>query len=260
MPTAHHGMDAKNLRQRQNAGNIPMDATGKRERQVRPTDNGVRAVLSSGRSEYLSGYTVREIPKKDTHDLILNVHYAKRMPPIMFAFGLFLEDRLKGIVTYGMPVSRTLCSGVCGEKWKSNVIELNRLVLVDNQQNEASRLVSGSLKLIPGPRVVVSYADSSQDHVGYVYQATNFLYTGSTTPRTDIAVIGLEHMHSKAICNMVRNDPRPEHEALKAMFGDRLIRRPRSVKHRYVYFIGNRKERKELKQDLRYAIQQYPKK
>lgn len=204
-------------------------------------------------------YKVREIAKKETHFLLLNVHYAKRIPPMSYAFGLYFGDVLKGVVTYGMPASPSLCKGVCGEEWRKNVLELNRLCLVDNLPNEASRLVGASLKLLPSPTVVVSYADSSQRHIGFIYQATNFIYTGMTVKRTEWAVKGLEHMHTKAICNTVAKSCKPPLEALKEMYGDRFYYRNRSQKYRYVFMVGNKREKKTLIDALRYSVLPYPK-
>jgi len=116
---------------------------------------------------------------------ILRKHYAKRLPSISYAFGLYEDGVLIGIVTYGMPASNQLCEGVCGIENKQKVIELNRLCLQDNSKNQASFLVANSIKLLPKPTIIVSYADTAQGHIGYVYQATNFLFTGTTKERTD---------------------------------------------------------------------------
>lgn len=204
-------------------------------------------------------YTVRQIDKRDTHWLLLNVHYARRIPPMSYAYGLFLDNELKGVVTYGMPASPSLCKGVAGDKWRKHVLELNRLCLVDNLPNEASRLVGASLKLLPKPLVVVSYADTAQSHTGYIYQATNFLYTGITVKRTEWAVRGLEHMHTKAISNTVAHLDMPPLQAVKEIYGDRFYYRERSQKHRYVFLVGNKTQRKELQQALRYPSLPYPK-
>lgn len=201
----------------------------------------------------MSEYQVREIPKNQTHDLLLNVHYAKRIPPISFAFGLFKLEKLVGVVTFGVPASPPLCKGICGQEFRHLVLELNRLCLVNNAKGEASRLVGASLRLLPKPRIIVSYADTAQDHVGVVYQATNFIYTGKTKPRTELAVKGLEHMHSKALSNLANKQ-----ELLKK-YGDRVYQRPRSVKHRYIYFIGSKKDRANFMQNLRYSVLPYPK-
>ena len=187
-----------------------------------------------------SEYEVVQIPYSATKDWILNIHYAKRMPSISFAYGLYRYDEMVGMVSYGTPASPFLCKGICGEEHKKSVIELNRLVLKDNLPNEASFLVSRSLKLLPKPKVVVSYADTAQDHAGIIYQACNFLFTGTTKPRTDMA--GSEGKHSR-------------HH-----LGDRKNRINRSAKHRYVYFIGSKKDKKTLRNALRYTIEDnYPK-
>ena len=187
-----------------------------------------------------SEYEVVQIPYSATKDWILNIHYAKRMPSISFAYGLYRHDEMVGMVSYGTPASPFLCKGICGEEHKKNVIELNRLVLKDNLPNEASFLVSRSLKLLPRPKVVVSYADTAQDHAGIIYQACNFLFTGTTKPRTDMA--GKDGKHSR-------------HH-----LGDRQNRINRSAKHRYVYFIGSKKDKKILRNALRYTIEDtYPK-
>ena len=140
-------------------------------------------------------YMIRPIPKTDSHYFLLNVHYAHRIPSISYAYGLFEYGELNGVITYGTPPSSTLCKGICGAVWEHNVLELNRLVLRNNKPNEASRLVGGSLKLLPKPSVVVSFADTAQKHQGIVYQATNFIYTGLSAKFVDPVVKGLEHQH-----------------------------------------------------------------
>jgi hypothetical protein len=184
---------------------------------------------------------VKQITYNDTKPFILGIHYAKRMPSISFAFGLFDDEKLIGMVSFGSPASAPLCKGICGEENKKKVIELNRLVLLDNEKNQASFLVSRAIKMLPRPKIIVSYADTAQGHVGYVYQATNFLFTGTSKPRTDMAAANGKH---------------PRHH-----LGDRTKRIARSAKHRYVYIHGSRSERKSLLSALKYKIvKEYPKK
>ena len=189
----------------------------------------------------MNNYSVQQIEYKDTKHLILNVHYAKRMPSISFAYGLFEEKDFVGLVSYGSPASPSLCKGILGEEYRDQVIELNRLVLVNNKRNEASYLVAQSLKLLPKPRCIVSYADTHQGHAGCIYQASNFLFTGTTKARTDMA--GKNGKHSR-------------HH-----LGDRTNRVYRSAKHRYVTFIGDKKQKKGYLKLLNYPIiKEYPKK
>jgi len=185
-------------------------------------------------------YEVSQITYQDTKPFILDIHYAHRMPSISYAYGLFLNGELEGIVSYGSPASPWLCKGIAGEQYKKEVIELNRLVLKNNRKNEASVLVSKSLTLLPKPKIVVSYADTAQGHTGYIYQATNFYFTGTTKPRTDIA--SLNGKHSR------------HHD------GDKSKRVARSAKHRYVFFVGSKTQKKKYLKNLRYKISSYPKK
>lgn len=61
------------------------------------------------------------------------------------------------------------------------VCELTRIALREHQ-TPVSRLVAISLKLLkrqcPDLRLVVSYADANQGHLGGVYQAGNWIYVG----------------------------------------------------------------------------------
>ena len=196
-------------------------------------------------------YTVERISYQSTKPFILDIHYAKRMPSISYAFGLHLDNDLVGVVTYGSPPSQSLCKGIAGEKNRSKVIELNRLVLKNNQKNEASFLVGASLKMLPKPSLVVSYADTSQNHTGYIYQATNFSYTGLSDKRTEWRMHD-NNKHSKTICEQYSLQYRKSNPK---MFY--VTDRPR--KHRYIYLIGDKKDKKKLKKDLKYPILNYPK-
>ena len=178
---------------------------------------------------------VHVIGIEQARPFILKKHYAKRMPNVMFSFGGYIGTDLVGIVTYGMPPSPSLCKGVCGDEHKGKVIELNRLVV---DRGSASELIGKSLKQLPTPKIVVSYADTGMGHVGYVYQATNWLYTGFTKERTDMLS---ESGHSR-------------HN-----LGDRNLRQVRTSKHRYVYFLGNHKQKKEFIRSLNYKPRKYPK-
>ncbi len=169
---------------------------------------------------------------------ILQKHYAKRLPSISYAFGLYDDIELIGIVTFGMPASNSLCEGVCGVENKQLVIELNRLCLQDNSKNQASFLVANAIKLLPKPMIIVSYADTAQGHIGYVYQATNFIFTGTTKERTDMdAGDGKHSRHG--------TDP--------------SIRKFRSAKHRYIFIHGTKYQKKKLRDALKYKEEPYPK-
>jgi len=192
----------------------------------------------------MKNYKVIKIQKGLCYDLIERSHYLKRLPSITYAFGLYNNNELVGACTFGSPPSLNLCEGVCGKEFKSEVLELNRLFLVNNQKNLASFFVSRALKMLPKPSIVVSYADKNSGHCGYVYQATNFIYTGLSEKRTDLkSDTGL---HSRTNWRNAKKGDLREH-----------VERPR--KHRYIYIVGSKSERNLRRQKLNYKILNYPK-
>lgn len=199
---------------------------------------------------------VHRIAPKDTYDWLLNKHYLRRVPSISFAFGLFADSKMIGIATFGTPVSSTLLKGVCGECWKSYVIELNRVCVQEpHEKNATSFLVANAMKQLPKPKIVVSYADNSKGHNGYIYQACNFIYTGLSTLTYDPVIIGQEGKHhgtSGAGRGMTKAQ-------MLEKFGDRVSWKPRDRKHRYVFFCGSATQKKKMFKALRYKILEYPK-
>lgn len=202
-------------------------------------------------------YDVKAIDTYLCKEWCLKKHYAKRLPPIEYAFGVYDSNGLmQGIVTYGTPVSSTL-RDLWDNKYK--LMELNRLVINEGlEKNLLSYFVSRSLEKLPKPLVIVSYADTSQNHHGYIYQATNWIYTGLSIPFKDIAVKGLENQHHTTIEDLARGATNRT-EKLKEIFGDRLYYVERPQKHRYFYFVGNKRDKTEMKKMLPYDVKPYPK-
>ena len=200
---------------------------------------------------------VQSITFDDVKPWLLQRHYAKRLCPVSFAFGAFRGSELIGVVTYGTPVSSPLRVGICGSDWASSVLELNRLCC-ENSANIASQLIALSLVRLPKPSVIVSFADCAQGHVGYVYQATNFIYTGLSAKRTDWKLRGQEHLHGATVADMSRGQENRA-QYMREQFGDDFYLADRPRKHRYVYLLGNHKQKKQMRQSLRYAVEPYPK-
>lgn len=122
----------------------------------------------------------------------------------------------------------------------------------------ASKIVGRSLQMIPRPSIVVSYADTAQGHVGYVYQATNFTYTGLSAKRTDWKVKGKEHLHGATVADESRGQANRA-QWMREKYGDDFYLEDRPRKHRYIYICANKRDRKAILNDLRYEIEDYPK-
>lgn len=200
---------------------------------------------------------IKPIERAACEHFILNVHYAKRWPSISYAFGLFEDEELIGVVTYGTPPSSPLRRGIAGDEYKSDILELNRLCLKYNRKNEASQLIGGSFKLLPKNKIIVSFADTSMGHEGKVYQATNFLYCGLSAKRTDWKVRGKEHLHGQTIADEFRG-VKNRAEAMREKYGDDFYLKPRPRKHRYLYILGSKTYKKAVQRSIKYPVVPYP--
>ena len=169
-------------------------------------------------------------------------HYAGRKPQVTKAFGWYEDDKLVAVCTFGKPASPQLCDGICGKEFSSSVYELNRLVRIEDFDGQLSQFIAGCLRELKKENwIVVSYADSGMTHHGYIYQASNFLYTGCTKQRTDRYVEGKHSRHADF------DNPKG-------------IRQVRTAKHRYVYFCtSDKKLKRQWKEALNYPILPYPK-
>lgn len=209
-------------------------------------------------------YSVISIPSEQTHEWLLKKHYAHRIPSITYAFGLYDKNAiLSGVCCFGFPMASEL-QNACSGKFK--VIELNRLVIDHGlEKNTLSYFVGKCLKLLPSPIICVSYADTGMSHFGYIYQATNWIYTGLGAGGWGWAVKGLEHMHHTSIVEDSvgryedRGTDKSLEELLKEKYGDRLYKKKESAKHRYFFFCGNRADKKVFLANFKYTQKPYPK-
>jgi hypothetical protein len=186
-------------------------------------------------------YSVKPIKPFETHEWLLKKHYARRIPSISYAFGLYDSDGiLQGVCTFGKPASPTLCDGVCGSEYSVFVYELNRLVIDESApKNTASYFVSKCISMVSDTLILVSYADKDMGHIGLVYQASNWIYTGDTKERTDIG--SEDGTHSRHYDKTIDY---------------KINRKKRSSKYRYIYFVNCSKK---IRSALNYPILPYPK-
>jgi len=187
-------------------------------------------------------FEYKQITNSEAIKFILPRHYSGRKPNAQHSFGVFKNGELKACVTFGVPASNHLCRGICGEQHKKQVLELNRLCRTDDFSEPLSKLIGFALRELGkiGNFVIIAYSDTAMHHIGYIYQATNFLYLGKTKSRTDKCYGNGRHARHATSANEVY----------------RVIR---SSKHRYVTFIGRRKFKKEALKNLKYKISPYPK-
>lgn len=200
----------------------------------------------------LKQYTISPISYKLAMQMVIDNHYLHRKAPCSFSFGLFLNNEILGVIVYGTPSSAPLRKGIAGEENKNNVIELTRLWVHDSvPRNGESYLIGRTIPKV-NKEIIVSFAEAGQGHVGYVYQATNWIYTGLSAKRTNWTVTGIDK-HCQTLADKFTS------KEIRERYGDRfsLIDRPR--KHRYIYINAKGIRKKELLSKIKYPIFPYPK-
>lgn len=197
-------------------------------------------------------FKVDRVPYSEVKEWILYKHYAHRIPPIVHSFGLFRDGVLEGVVTFGPPASHDLIVGAMGEEYTFKFLELNRLVVNDGlPKNALSYFVSQALARLPRPLAIISYADSGMGHHGYIYQATNWVYTGLSNPAVDYLPENNTGAHPRTITQQSVEELRKK---------TRLVRKERSRKYRYFKFLGDKREVRKMMRDLKFpVVKDYPK-
>lgn len=196
------------------------------------------------------------ISKQKVRPWLLYKHYAHRIPPIQLAFGLYHLNKLVGVCSFGTP-PRCFNNGYAAfNDYKMRTLELNRLVVNDGLiKNALSFFVSKCLVSLPKPLLILSYADPNVGHSGYIYQATNWVYTGI---HEDYIVKFFDKdgndIHARTIVSRYGTADR---KIVKEKFGINSIKQ--TSKHRYFKFLGDKKQIKIMKNYFKLPIKPYPK-
>ena len=125
-------------------------------------------------------------------------HYSKSLPSFkVVKFGVWENDKFIGAVLFSWGANRNI--GKPYNVTQMEVCELTRVAL-DMHSSTVSQIVSISMRNLkkqsPGVRLIVSYADPEQSHVGIVYQAMNWFYDGKSKPQAAV-IVGGKVMHKK---------------------------------------------------------------
>jgi hypothetical protein len=127
---------------------------------------------------------VKPISSKDANRIIKSMHYSgKVVPNSQFHFGVFLDGKCGGALSFGPSMRRDLIAPLVeGTKFR-DCIELNRMALADwLPRNGESRVISVAMRLIrknyPHIQWVVSFSDAAQCGDGTIYRASGFVLTG----------------------------------------------------------------------------------
>jgi len=195
-----------------------------------------RARRGSNPTAALHDLKVTPVPIIAAKRIIERGHYLHSLPGgTCLAFGPFVGRRLLGAVTFG--VGPTLAHQLVEGAEPDDCLTLTRLWLSDglprNSESRVLGVILRSLRRYTDLKFLISYSDPAAGHVGTVYQASGWLYTGlsSAMPLYDLG-------------DGVARHPR----SLGHSFGSRSVQHfkrhgvevnlvPQAAKHRYVYFL-----------------------
>lgn len=178
-----------------------------------------------------------------------NWHYSKCLPSSMqkrVAIGAWERDDFKGVVVFGHGANPSI-----GNPYGLTInecIELTRVAL-RNHENQVSRIIRIALNMLirsqPKIRLIVSYADTGQNHHGGIYQAGNWVYSGISKGVPTLYFNGRK-WHAKALRTsypkLKHNDPR-------------ITKIKGTDKHKYLMPLD-----KEMAEQIRPLAKPYPKK
>jgi hypothetical protein len=90
------------------------------------------------------------------------------------------------------------------------------------------------------------------NHHGYIYQSTNWIYTGMTNPGKEYKLKNGKVIHGRTLYQ--RTGSRSEKNT-----NDEIKAIKTNGKYRYFYFLGSSRQVKNMKKDFNYKISEYPK-
>lgn len=138
----------------------------------------------------------------------MNFHYAKAVPVNTLGYNVYNDDNeWCGVVLFGTGANNNI-----GKEYhlsQGQVLELVRVAL-NGKQSCTSQVLAMALKKLrkdcPLCKLVVSYADVDQSHLGTIYQATNWLYVGTSMQNTHDSswIIKGKRYHGRVISDWVR--------------------------------------------------------
>lgn len=170
---------------------------------------------------------------------VLNWHYSKKMPASIYRFGAWENGKFIGAVLFGTGANYNASKkfGIQGDE----ILELVRVALKNNHVTPTSAIVAAAIKELKKRnskiQVLISYADTGQGHVGTIYQATNWIYTGYSSYQTTILIDGVK-VHRRTLSSRFGSIAKKNLEKYKT----KTVREPR--KHTYYYFFNQKLKNK----------------
>lgn len=200
-------------------------------------------------------FDIKEIDKEDALRMIRQYHYSNTLPKLNRHFlGFFLGEELVGVVTLGWGTRpRHTIQRMFPSLDTKDYLEIGRMCMKDEMPRNSesqmlSQLVKWMKKNLPEIKVLFTWADGMVGKVGYVYQASNFIYAGYSGGEMymkDGVKLHVRQMKSFLVPSGVKDDRitvRPTLEQMRKY----NIQHFKGKQYRYLLFLCDKKEKKRL--------------
>lgn len=178
-------------------------------------------------------------------------HYSQTMPCAkLVKLGVWENGAFVGVIIFSHGATNTLL-----KQWGYSTTDGCELTRVALKQHDApvSQILAIAIRYLrrtnPNLRIIVSFADPVQGHHGGIYQAGNWLYSGTSSPSTEFIVHGVQ-MHMRSVH---ARGWRQTIEWIREHVDDDARKVVVPGKHRYIMPLDKQARRKMLK-----VVKEYP--
>lgn len=225
--------------------------------------------------------TVRQISRKEAEPLILKYEWLGTCPgSARWFYGLFFGPYLAGVEAFGVTAGSRVAPAIAGKEHEGRVCELLRgccLPWADNPVHSHGRIHTGAaasflishacerMATQHGRNIVIAYSDPRAGEVGRIYAATNFAYTGMTSPVEQYRMPDGTIHDSRQLSGLSRDrrdrvlNYRHSRETQRLMLLEQgAVFFPGAAKHRYVLVSGDKRTKRTLRAALKFPSLPYP--
>lgn len=215
-------------------------------------------------------FTLEKLSKQDGREYIKENHYSGGCSNAAMMWGLYDETgKRRGAIAFAVPISEQMRKQFLGgdECWCSHdslddghgfqqhVTDLHRLYTDDDlPEGTETWFISEALDALkaykPKYWIVTAFADSTEGHLGTVYQAANAHYYGTTDEATFYRDQSGTLWHPRQCGeNITQTEARNRGWKIEK----------RDSKHRYLFLLPDgKRHRRWLRNELSVEIQEYP--
>lgn len=200
-------------------------------------------------------FDIKEIPKETALEMVQKYHYSNTLPKLNKHYmGFYLKNELVGVITLGWGTRpRHTIQRIFPSLNTKDYLEIGRMCMTEEMpRNSESQMISQLVKWIkknlPEQKILFTWADGMVGKVGYVYQASNFIYAGYSGGEMymkDGVKIHVRQMKSILLPEGATDERitvRPTLEQMKQF----NICHYKGKQYRYLMFLCDKKEKRRL--------------